>query len=160
MIMNEDEFYMNKALRLANEAAERDEVPVGAIIVQRGRIIGQGSNQTEQLNDVTAHAEMIALTAAFQTLGKKYLQGCTMYVTLEPCMMCAGALVWSKIDRVVIGALDERAGGCGSAFNIASNRRLNHQAEIQYGILEKECSGILKEFFKKKRKSPDQEYPG
>lgn len=160
MIMNEDEFYMTKALRLANEAAERDEVPVGAIIVQRGRIIGQGSNQTEQLNDVTAHAEMIALTAAFQTLGKKYLQGCTMYVTLEPCMMCAGALVWSKIDRVVIGALDERAGGCGSAFNIASNRRLNHQAEIQYGILEKECSGILKEFFKKKRKSPDQEYPG
>lgn len=157
MIMNEDEFYMTKALRLANEAAERDEVPVGAIIVQRGRIIGQGSNQTEQLNDVTAHAEMIALTAAFQTLGKKYLQGCTMYVTLEPCMMCAGALVWSKIDRVVIGALDERAGGCGSAFNIASNRRLNHQAEIQYGILEKECSGILKEFFQKKRKSQDQE---
>lgn len=153
--MNEDEFYMHKALRLANEAAERDEVPVGAIIVQRGRVIGQGSNQTEQLNDVTAHAEMIALTAAFQTLGKKYLQGCTMYVTLEPCMMCAGALVWSKIDRVVIGALDERAGGCGSAFNIAANQRLNHQAEIQYSILEKECSGILKEFFQKKRKSLD-----
>ncbi len=157
MIMNDDEFYMTKALRLANEAADRDEVPVGAIIVQRGRIIGQGSNQTEQLKDVTAHAEMIALTAAFQTLGKKYLQGCTMYVTLEPCMMCAGALVWSKIDRVVIGALDERAGGCGSAFNIASNRRLNHQAEIQYGILEKECSSILKEFFQRKRKSLETE---
>jgi len=155
--MNDDEFYMTKALRLANEAADRDEVPVGAIIVQRGRIIGQGSNQTEQLKDVTAHAEMIALTAAFQTLGKKYLQGCTMYVTLEPCMMCAGALVWSKIDRVVIGALDERAGGCGSAFNIASNRRLNHQAEIQYGILEKECSSILKEFFQRKRKSLETE---
>lgn len=155
--MNEDEFYMNKALRLANEASERGEVPVGAIIIKGNRVVGQGRNQTEQLNDVTAHAEMIALTAAFQTLGQKYLQGCTLYVTLEPCMMCAGAIVWSKLDRVVIGALDERSGGCGSAFNIAANQRLNHQAEIQYGVLEDECSRILKQFFQKKRKSLEAE---
>ncbi|PTM07837.1 MAG: tRNA-specific adenosine deaminase [Bacteroidetes bacterium] len=155
--MNEDEFYMNKALRLANEASERGEVPVGAIIIKGNRVVGQGRNQTEQLNDVTAHAEMIALTAAFQTLGQKYLQGCTLYVTLEPCMMCAGAIVWSKLDRVVIGALDERSGGCGSAFNIAANQRLNHQAEIQYGVLEDECSRILKQFFQKKRKSLETE---
>lgn len=155
--MKEDEFYMNKALRLANEASERGEVPVGAIIIKGNRVVGQGRNQTEQLNDVTAHAEMIALTAAFQTLGQKYLQGCTLYVTLEPCMMCAGAIVWSKLDRVVIGALDERSGGCGSAFNIAANQRLNHQAEIQYGVLEDECSRILKQFFQKKRKSLETE---
>ena len=155
--MNEDEFYMNKALRFANEASERGEVPVGAIIIKGNRVVGQGRNQTEQLNDVTAHAEMIALTAAFQTLGQKYLQGCTLYVTLEPCMMCAGAIVWSKLDRVVIGALDERSGGCGSAFNIAANQRLNHQAEIHYGVLEDECSRILKQFFQKKRKSLETE---
>ena len=155
--MKEDEFYMNKALRLANEASERGEVPVGAIIIKGNRVVGQGRNQTEQLNDVTAHAEMIALTAAFQTLGQKYLQGCTLYVTLEPCMMCAGAIVWSKLDRVVIGALDERSGGCGSAFNIAANQRLNHQAEIQYGVLEDECSRILKQFFQKKRKNLETE---
>lgn len=145
------EFFMQKALRLAQEAARRDEVPVGAVIVRGDRVIGQGSNQTEQLKDAVAHAEMIALTAAFETLGQKYLKGCTMYVTLEPCMMCAGALVWSKLERVVIGALDDRSGGCGSVFNIASNKKLNHAVETLYGVMEKECSQILKDFFQSKR---------
>lgn len=144
--------FMAKALMLAEEAAAAGEVPVGAIIIDANqRILGKGYNQVETLNDPTAHAEMIALSAACESVGSKYLEGCTLYVTLEPCPMCAGALVWSKIDRVVFGALDARAGACGSVFNIAANKRLNHRLELVQGVLEADCEHVLKEFFKLRR---------
>lgn len=142
---------MAKAVLLAEEAAENNEVPVGAVIVKENIIVGKGYNQVERLNDPTAHAEILAISAACDTLENKYLDGCTLYVTLEPCAMCAGALVWSKIERVVFGASDPKAGGCGSLFNIASNKNLNHQIEIIQGVLENDCEYILKEFFRKKR---------
>lgn len=142
---------MQKALRLAEQASAEGEVPVGAVILKNNRIIGKGYNQTERLSDPTAHAEMIAISAACASLEEKYLQGCTLYVTLEPCPMCAGAMVWSKLQRVVFGTLDENAGACGSIFNIASNKKLNHQIEMIQGILEPECKKLLQDFFKKKR---------
>jgi len=151
--LNYHQNFMNKALKLAEKALSENEVPVGAVIVQDQRIIGRGYNQTERLNDPTAHGEMIAISAACSTLSQKYLKGCTLYVTLEPCPMCAGALVWSKIDRVVFGALDEKAGSCGTLLNIASNKLLNHQVEIVHGILENDCSLLLKQFFLEKRKT-------
>lgn len=143
--------FMAKALVLAEEAYTNSEVPIGAIVVKNQTIVGKGYNQVETLNDPTAHAEMIAISAACETLGQKYLTGCTLYVTLEPCPMCAGALVWSKIDQLVFGASDIRSGGCGSLFNITSNNSLNHQIEIVQGILEADCEHLLKEFFKNKR---------
>ena len=114
-------------------------------------IIGKGYNQVEKLSDPTAHAEMIAISAACETLGNKYLKGCTLYVTLEPCPMCAGALVWSKIDTIVYGASDSASGGSGSLFNITSNNNLNHQIEVIQGILEMDSEYLLKSFFGAKR---------
>lgn len=143
--------HMAKALLLAEDAARNNEVPIGAIVVKDNIIIGKGYNQVEQLNDPTAHAEMIAISAACETLGNKYLNGCTLYVTLEPCPMCAGALVWSKISTVVFGASDVKSGGCGSLFNISSNNNLNHQVEVIQGILENDCEYLLKSFFQSKR---------
>jgi len=143
--------YMCRAFALAQEAKAADEIPVGAVVVKEDRIIGRGYNQTELLNDATAHAEMIAISAATATLGNKYLHGCTLYVTLEPCPMCTGALVWSKIERVVFGAADSQAGACGSIFNLGANSKLNHQIEIIQGIMEEDCEQILKDFFVKKR---------
>jgi tRNA(adenine34) deaminase len=143
--------YMRRAFALAQEAKAADEIPVGAVVVKEDRIIGRGYNQTELLNDATAHAEMIAISAANATLGNKYLHGCTLYVTLEPCPMCTGALVWSKIDRVVFGAADTQAGACGSIFNLGANTKLNHQIEIIQGIMEEDCEQILKDFFAQKR---------
>lgn len=135
---------MAKALDLAIQAAEMGEIPVGAIVVAGGsKIIGKGHNQTEQLNDVTAHAEIIAITAASQFLGAKYLKECTLYVTLEPCVMCAGALAWSQIDRIVFGASDTKRG-----FSMFSNKILHPKTELIKGILSNECEQILKEFFK------------
>lgn len=142
---------MRQALQLANEAKSRDEIPVGAVVVKNDRIIGRGYNQTEMLNDATAHAEMIAITAACGTIEQKYLKDCTLYVTLEPCPMCAGALVWSKIDRLVFGTVDARTGACGTVFNLAENEKLNHRIEIIQGVLEDECSQLLKRFFSGKR---------
>jgi len=142
---------MQQAFFLAEQAYEEKEVPVGAVIVKDESIIGKGYNQTERLNDPTAHAEMLAISAACSTLGQKYLQHCKMYVTLEPCPMCAGALVWSKIDRVVIGAWDAKAGGCGSVFNLSSNDKLNHQVNVMQGFMEKDCEWILKQFFQERR---------
>lgn len=150
-IANTHHRHMQKALRLAEQASVEDEVPVGAVIIKNNRIIGKGYNQTERLSDPTAHAEMIAISAACASLEEKYLQECTLYVTLEPCPMCAGAMVWSKLKRVVFGTLDENAGACGSIFNIASNKKMNHQIEIIQGILEPECKKLLQDFFKKKR---------
>lgn len=143
--------HMAKALLLAEDAANNNEVPIGAIVVKDNIIIGKGYNQVEQLNDPTAHAEMIAISAACETLGNKYLDGCTLYVTLEPCPMCAGALVWSKISTVVFGASDVKSGSCGSLFNVASNKNLNHQVEVVQGILENDCEYLLKNFFQSKR---------
>lgn len=143
--------YMVKALELAERAYEEGEIPVGAIIVLNNQIIGKGYNQVEKLKDPTAHAEMIALSAACDTIGNKYLKHATLYVTLEPCPMCAGALVWSKIDKVVYGASDPKAGACGSVLNILNNSDLNHKPEIIQGILEQDSEFLLKSFFSSKR---------
>ena len=145
--------YMSKAYQEAEKALEKGEVPVGAVIVCNNMVIGRGHNQVESLYDPTAHAEMIAISAAIEHLGEKYLTGCSLYVTLEPCPMCAGALVWSKIDRIVFGALDDTAGACGSLFNIARNEKLNHRIEVIHGFMEQECSSLLTEFFNRKRNS-------
>lgn len=144
-------FFMRQALTLAKTAAVEGEVPVGAVIVRDGEIIGRGYNQVEMLKDPTAHAELIALTAACNTLGSKFLDGCTMYVTLEPCPMCAGALVWSRLDRLVFGAHDARAGACGSIMNIVQHTALNHRLEVIQGIMDVESETLLKNFFKEKR---------
>jgi len=137
---------MKQALQEARQAANHDEVPVGAVIVCQGRIIARGHNLTETLNDVTAHAEMQAITAAAGFLGGKYLTDCTLYVTVEPCVMCAGALGWSQISRIVYGAGDEKRG----YFRFAPNA-LHPKTEVVKGILEEECSRLMKEFFKAKR---------
>lgn len=145
--------FMQQAFFLAEQAYEEKEVPVGAVVVKGERIVGKGYNQTERLNDPTAHAEMLAISAACSTLGQKYLQDCTIYVTLEPCPMCAGAMVWSKIDTVVIGAWDANAGSCGSVFNLSTNDKLNHQVEVIQGFMEQDCEWILKQFFQERRSS-------
>lgn len=143
--------FMVKAIQLAEKAFEEGEVPVGAIVVHNNQIVGKGYNQVERLNDPTAHAEMLAVSAACDTLGEKYLSECILYVTLEPCPMCAGALVWSKLGTVVFGASDSKAGACGSVFNIAQNQQLNHRTEVIQGILEADCQYLLTSFFSSKR---------
>lgn len=141
------EYFMAKALDLAIQSGEAGEIPVGAIVVAGGsRIIGKGTNQTEQLHDVTAHAEIIAITAASQFLGAKYLKDCTLYVTLEPCVMCAGALSWSQIDRIVYGASDPKRGFARVTPNI-----LHPKTTVVNGILEKDCEMIMKNFFRNLR---------
>ncbi|MBK6624950.1 MAG: nucleoside deaminase [Chitinophagaceae bacterium] len=143
-----DEHYMNLALKEAQKALEGDEVPVGAIVVVQNRIISKGWNQVELLNDSTAHAEIIALTAAFNYLGSKYLPDATLYVTLEPCLMCCGALYWSKINRIVFGAYDEKNG----FKKYTGNKNPFHpKTEIVGGLLQEECSALIKSFFKDKR---------
>ncbi len=141
-----DEKYMREALKEAHCAAEEDEVPIGAVVVCRGRIIGKGHNMTERLNDPTAHAEMIAITAATEAMGGKYLNECTLYVTVEPCPMCAGALAWSQIGRIVYGAADPKRG-----FSLFSPSLLHPKTEIFAGVLAEECGGLVSEFFRKKR---------
>ena len=140
-----DEYYMKIALQEAQQALEKDEVPIGCIIVANNRIIAKAHNLTEALNDVTAHAEMQAITSAANYLGGKYLQNCTLYVTLEPCVMCCGALSWSQISKVVIGARDEQRGF------INKNLSIHPKTEIVLGVLENECSQLVKDFFKSKR---------
>jgi tRNA(adenine34) deaminase len=136
---------------LAEQAFEEGEIPVGALIVRDNVIVGKGYNQVERLGDPTAHAEMIAISAACNTLDEKYLSDCTLYVTLEPCPMCAGGLVWCKIGRIVFGASDPKSGACGSVFNIAQHSQLNHSPEVIQGILETDCEYLLKVFFQSKR---------
>ena len=142
---------MRAALREARAAFEEDEVPVGAVIVHDGRIIARAHNEREKLKDPTAHAEMIALTQASAALESWRLDGAVLYVTLEPCLMCAGALVNARIRRVVFGATDEKAGACGSLYQVGLDTRLNHLFEVEGGVLEDECGAILQEFFSKKR---------
>jgi len=137
---------MKQALQEAHKAGERDEVPIGAVVVCQGRIIARGHNLTETLIDVTAHAEMQAITAAAGFLGGKYLSDCTLYVTVEPCVMCAGALGWSQISRIVFGATDEKRG-----FQRFAPAALHPKTEVISGVLEEECSKLVKNFFKKKR---------
>jgi tRNA(adenine34) deaminase len=145
------EYWMRFAFLEAEKAFEADEIPIGCIIVKDNRIVGKGRNQTEQLLDPTAHAEMIAITAACTTVENKFLTGCTLYVTLEPCPMCAGAIVNSRVDKVIFGAYDPKAGACGTLFTITEDVRLNHRAMTLGGVLDAECGAILKEYFKKKR---------
>ncbi|MCB9201814.1 MAG: nucleoside deaminase [Flavobacteriales bacterium] len=140
-----DEYYMQIALNQAKEAFEDDEIPVGAVIVCKDTIIAKTYNQTEKLTDVTAHAEILAITSASAYLGSKYLNDCTMYVTLEPCVMCAGALYWSQIGKIVIGTSDPKRGF------ISSGVELHPKTEIIGGILEDECSALIKSFFSNKR---------
>jgi tRNA(adenine34) deaminase len=141
-----DEYFMNKAFAEAIQAFEKGEIPVGAVIVSGGRIIARAHNLTETLNDVTAHAEMQAITAAANFLGGKYLNDCTLYVTLEPCVMCAGALGWSQIGKIVYGASDEKRG-----FKKYAPKALHSKTEIIGGILEIECAELMQEFFRNKR---------
>ena len=144
-----DEKFMKLALIEAEEAFENGEVPVGAVIVSKGRIIGRGHNQTETLKDVTAHAEMLALTAASNTLGGKYLPDCTIYVTVEPCVMCAGALGWSHIGRIVYGASDPKKGYFSR--NAGNYDAIHPKTIVEKGVLEDECMDLMKDFFKKLR---------
>ena len=144
---------MKKALEEAHKAYSTYEVPVGAIIVNNGNIIATGYNMRESLKDPTAHAELIAIKKASQYLGGWRLLNCTMYVTLEPCPMCAGAILNSRIERLVIGAMDKKRGCCGSTMNLLDNSTFNHKVEIVYGVLEDECSTLIKEFFKDLRRN-------
>ena len=146
-----DEFYMREALKEARLAFDEDEVPVGAVIVQAGQVIARGHNQIEQLKDPTAHAEMIALTSAANHLRSKWLNDCVLYVTIEPCSMCAGALVLARVAKIYYGAPDPKTGACGSVFDIAHNRKLNHRIQVKAGILADECGAMLTGFFQKKR---------
>lgn len=141
------EFFMKEALKEAQKAFDADEVPVGAVIVAENRIIARAHNLTERLNDVTAHAEMQAITSAANYLGGKYLTDCTLYVTLEPCVMCAGALAWSQISSIVFGASDTKRG-----FSLVGNKLLHPKTEVFSGILEADCEKIIKDFFLQKRK--------
>lgn len=143
---------MKEALAEAKKAAAAGEVPVGAVIVKDGEIVGRGHNETETARDPTAHAEMIAIRQAAKNLGGWRLTGCTMYVTTEPCSMCAGAIVWARISRLFIGTMDPKSGACGSIFNIPQESRLNHFVEIETGLMQEECSSLMKNFFKELRK--------
>ena len=142
-----DEFFMRAALREAQLALAEDEVPIGAVVVCQNTIIAKGHNMTEKLNDVTAHAEMLAFTAAASYLNSKYLVDCVLYVTLEPCLMCAGASFWTQIPKIVFGAIDEKRG-----FRRVDHPVLHPTTVVSHGILENECAAILKDYFKSKRK--------
>jgi tRNA(adenine34) deaminase len=141
-----DEYFMNEALKQANKALQGEEVPVGALIVNQNRIIARAHNMTQQLNDVTAHAEMIAITSASNYLGSKYLKGCTLYVTLEPCLMCAAAMKWAQMDRIVYAASDPKEG-----FSRLEQKVLHKKTEVVSGILNEKASALLSSFFMKKR---------
>jgi tRNA(adenine34) deaminase len=150
-LLDEDRRWMKLALREAERAFDIGEVPVGALVVRDGVILGRGYNQVELLGDATAHAEMIALSAAFESAGTKFLDGCTLYVTLEPCPMCAGAVVLSRLGRLVFGAFDEKAGSCSTLYNIPSDPRLNHRVDIVSGIEAETSADMLRAFFLQRR---------
>ncbi|NTW63219.1 MAG: nucleoside deaminase [Chlorobiaceae bacterium] len=150
--------YMARAFKEALKAFEKKEVPVGAVVFDsNGSIVGKGYNQVEELSDATAHAEMIALTSAMATLDTKYLDDCTIAVTMEPCPMCAGALVNAKIGRLIFGAYDPRMGAAGTVLNITGCRELNHNPEVFGGIMEQQCSGLLQDFFRELSSTPSSE---
>ena len=146
-----DEYFMREALRLANKAAKAGEVPVGAVVVHAGKIIARSHNQVELLKDATAHAEMLALTQAEAAVGEWRLTDCDLYVTKEPCPMCAGALVHTRVRRVIFGCADPSAGAAGSLINLLQMPGLNHRCDIASGILKDECVAILQDFFRRRR---------
>jgi len=141
-----DAYFMQKALELAQQAADEDEVPIGAVVVHERRIVGKGYNQTERLKDVTAHAEMLAITAAAQCLDTKFLDECTLYVTIEPCPMCAGAISWARLSKIVYGAGEPKFG-----YQCKTSAAIGPKTEVVGGVLEEECRGIMQAFFKAKR---------
>ena len=151
-----EESFMAEALKEAEAAAAEGEVPVGAVIVRGGEIIARAHNMTEQAKDPTAHAEILAIRKAAELLGGWRLIGCSMYVTVEPCTMCAGAIVWARIEKLFIGTADPKAGACGSLYNIPRDARLNHNVEIETGLMGEECSRLMKDFFRKLRSEERQ----
>ncbi len=148
----DDYYFMERALKQAEVAYKKGEVPVGAVVVKDGEIISRGYNLRESTNDPTAHAELIAMKKASKKLNSWRLSGCTLYVTLEPCPMCSGVIVNSRIDRVVFGAYDQKAGCCTTLYHLCNDERFNHRAEILGGVSEEKCAKILSDFFKEKRK--------
>lgn len=141
-----DEYFMKQAFKEAEQAFTKGEIPVGAIVVCQNRVVAKAHNQTELLNDVTAHAEMLAITAAANSLGSKYLEECTLYVTLEPCVMCAGALYWAQLERLVYAATDEKRG-----FTLIGQHLLHPKTKVEHGIMGEDCSKLLRQFFENKR---------
>ena len=156
----EHEQWLRSALEEARSAGSAGDVPVGAVIVYDGAVIGRGQNRVERLCDPTAHAEMLAIREACAALGYERLAGATLYVTLEPCAMCAGAIVLARLDRLVFGAADPKAGACGSLCDIVRDPRLNHQVEVKGGVLEEACSRLLKDFFRARRAASGLTGPG
>ncbi|WP_343210339.1 tRNA adenosine(34) deaminase TadA [Anaerolentibacter hominis] len=150
--MKDDIYYMKEALKQARKAGDLLEVPIGCVIVHEDKIIARGYNQRNTKKSTLAHAEILAIGKASKKLGDWRLEECTMYVTLEPCQMCAGAIIQARIPRVVIGCMNPKAGCCGSILNLLEMEQFNHQSEVTRGVLEEECSGLLKEFFRKLRK--------
>lgn len=149
--MKSDEYYINEAIKQARKCSASEDVPVGAVIVQGGKIIARGYNQVEKRNNSTAHAEIIAIERAIKKVGYKHLLDCDIYVTLEPCPMCSGAIVLARLRRLVFGAFDPKAGAAANLYNITSDVRLNHRLDVLGGVCETECSLLLKDFFKKLR---------
>jgi len=151
ILFRDDQTLMREALRLAGKAAAEEEVPIGAVVARNGRILGRGYNQVETLKDPTAHAEILAITQAAAAVGDWRLNDCELFVTKEPCPMCAGASVHARLRRVIFGCADARGGAAGSAMNLLQSTALNHRCEISSGVLDKECGALLKEFFRAKR---------
>lgn len=149
--MDENIKFMKEALKEAKKSYQKDEIPVGAVIVKAGKIIARGHNIKETKTDPTKHAEIIAIQKASKKLQTWRLSGCTMYVTLEPCSMCAGSLIQARIDKVVIGTMDEKTGACGSVLNLLSDYKFNHTVQVETGIMQEECKTILQQFFKELR---------
>ena len=147
-----DEHYMHEALKEAQRACEEDEVPIGAVVVHRGRLIARAHNQTRRLKDPTAHAEMIAITQAANALQDERLTDCRLYTTIEPCTMCAGAMVWARVARLIYGAADLKAGACGSIINVLANERLNHHVDVTAGIAADAAGALMTAFFERLRR--------
>ena len=150
-LLEPDKRWMRLALREAEQAFEEGEVPIGAVIVKDGALVGRGRNAVERLKDPTAHAEILAVSAACETVDSKFLDGCTLYVTLEPCPMCAGALVWARLSRLVFGALDEKAGAVETLYTIPQDTRLNHRVEVVSGVEAERAADLLRVFFQQRR---------
>jgi tRNA(adenine34) deaminase len=151
ILLEPDRRFMKLALKEAERAYEAGEVPVGALVVRNGEVVGRGHNLVERLKDPTAHAELLAITAACETLRTKQLDGCTLYVTLEPCPMCAGAIVMARLERLVFGAFDEKAGSASTLYNIVQDRRLNHRVELVTGVEADLSAALLHAFFRERR---------
>lgn len=149
--MTQHEIWMSSAIKEAEKVYEKKEIPIGAVIVFENRIIGKGHNQVETLKDPTAHAEILAITSAASYLSSKVLLGCSIYVTLEPCSMCAGAIVLAKVENLFFGSFDNKSGACGSVLNVTNSKSLNHQLNVNGGILDEQCSELLRSFFDLKR---------